>query len=339
LGGGRNDLSEKPRHGVESRNPAPHPGIDERNSTLAIGFRASLALHAVRQSERARYYSENDARFLTPDPSGLYYANPLDPQSLNLYDYVENNPLVNIDPSGLDCFTTSNLTSTSVTVTTYVGATSCNGIKGGTYVNGTINTSSYGAAVGSDGQVHLSFSYAPAGEGSGSIGADGVYTMQGPGWGSKDIGAWPGSSIPSSSSGDALNPFATAVFHQVAQDTAGFPDVCSGGAFVYAGGQFKAGPAHGFAGYLGNYDSKDGWSNNALFEGSKGNASGGVAAGRKGAEGLVFIPFAEAGGALIGASKSGLSVGGYGGTPESMPLGAGAGAYFTISSMGGCAHR
>jgi hypothetical protein len=60
-------LSEKPRHGVESRNPAPHPGMDERNSTLAIGLRASLALHAVRQSERARYYSEKEACFLSPD--------------------------------------------------------------------------------------------------------------------------------------------------------------------------------------------------------------------------------------------------------------------------------
>jgi RHS repeat-associated protein len=97
-------LSEKPRHGVASRNPAPHPGIDERNSTLVIGLRASLALDAVRQSERARYYASNDARFLTPDwssvPEAVPYANLQNPQSLNLYDYVGDNPLGGIDANG-----------------------------------------------------------------------------------------------------------------------------------------------------------------------------------------------------------------------------------------------
>jgi RHS repeat-associated protein len=97
-------LSEKPRHGVASRNPAPHPGIDERNSTLVIGLRASLALDAVRQSERARYYSSNDARWMTPDwssdPEAVPYADLTDPQSLNLYSYVGNNPLSSSDSDG-----------------------------------------------------------------------------------------------------------------------------------------------------------------------------------------------------------------------------------------------
>jgi hypothetical protein len=134
----------------------------------------------------------------------------------------------------------------------------------------------------------------------------------------------------------------TAVVKQVAKDTAGFPDVCSGGAFVYAGVQGKLGKgenaAHGFGGYLGNYDSQEGWSNSGLVEGSKGNKSAGAAAGSKGAEGLVFIPFAEAGGGLIGISRNGLSVGGYAGTPEKFPVGAGAGAYFNITSLGACHH-
>ena len=38
-------LNGKPRHGVTSKNPAPHPGIDERNSTTALGFQAGLLLH------------------------------------------------------------------------------------------------------------------------------------------------------------------------------------------------------------------------------------------------------------------------------------------------------
>jgi hypothetical protein len=42
-------------------------------------------------------------RFLSPDPSQLYYADPTNPQSLNLYSYGRNNPLINIDPTGMDC--------------------------------------------------------------------------------------------------------------------------------------------------------------------------------------------------------------------------------------------
>jgi len=50
-----------------------------------------------------RYYGSNMGRFMSPDPSGLAYADLSDPQSLNLYVYVRNNPLINIDPTGLDC--------------------------------------------------------------------------------------------------------------------------------------------------------------------------------------------------------------------------------------------
>jgi hypothetical protein len=42
-------------------------------------------------------------RFMSPDPSGLAYADPTNPQSFNLYSYAWNNPLTNIDPDGLDC--------------------------------------------------------------------------------------------------------------------------------------------------------------------------------------------------------------------------------------------
>ena len=51
----------------------------------------------------ARYYSSNMGRFSSPDPSGMASANPDNPQSLNLYSYVLNNPLIYIDPTGLDC--------------------------------------------------------------------------------------------------------------------------------------------------------------------------------------------------------------------------------------------
>ncbi|WP_263418066.1 RHS repeat-associated core domain-containing protein [Terriglobus albidus] len=53
----------------------------------------------------ARYYGSSIGRFMSPDPSGLAYASPGNPQSLNLYSYALNNPLRFIDPSGLtSCF-------------------------------------------------------------------------------------------------------------------------------------------------------------------------------------------------------------------------------------------
>jgi hypothetical protein len=42
---------------------------------------------------------------MSPDPSGLAFADPENPQSFNLYAYVNNNPLSFVDPTGLskDC--------------------------------------------------------------------------------------------------------------------------------------------------------------------------------------------------------------------------------------------
>jgi RHS repeat-associated protein len=54
----------------------------------------------------ARYYSSGFGRFLTPDwaatPVAIPYAVPGNPQTLNLYSYVENNPITGVDPDGHD---------------------------------------------------------------------------------------------------------------------------------------------------------------------------------------------------------------------------------------------
>ncbi len=54
----------------------------------------------------ARYYSSAMGRFLSPDWSAkedpVPYAKLDDPQSLNLYAYVENNPLTRVDADGHD---------------------------------------------------------------------------------------------------------------------------------------------------------------------------------------------------------------------------------------------
>ena len=51
----------------------------------------------------ARYYGSSMGRFMSPDPSGLLAQHPEDPQSWNLYVYARNNPLIYLDPNGLDC--------------------------------------------------------------------------------------------------------------------------------------------------------------------------------------------------------------------------------------------
>jgi RHS repeat-associated protein len=51
----------------------------------------------------ARYYGSSMGRFMSPDPGGLLFQKPQDPQSWNLYAYARNNPLSNVDPTGLDC--------------------------------------------------------------------------------------------------------------------------------------------------------------------------------------------------------------------------------------------
>ena len=52
----------------------------------------------------ARYYSNGLGRFITPDwtatPEPVPYADLTDPQSLNQYGYVGNNPLIRIDKDG-----------------------------------------------------------------------------------------------------------------------------------------------------------------------------------------------------------------------------------------------
>ena len=83
----------------------------------------------------ARYYGSVLGRFTSPDgPFNDQEAG--DPQSWNLYSYVRNNPLANIDPLGLDCVSTSQSGNTvTVTVTRGGTANGCNG----TFVDGTVS--------------------------------------------------------------------------------------------------------------------------------------------------------------------------------------------------------
>jgi RHS repeat-associated protein len=120
----------------------------------------------------ARYYANSMGRFMSPDytgdddgpPEAVPYADLSDPQSLNLYAYVQNNPLSRFDSEGHDCVQTSNATSQSVTVT--VASGTC-GSSGGTYVDGTVNMNS----IAYNGQTgNLSFNISNYADGSGTSG-------------------------------------------------------------------------------------------------------------------------------------------------------------------------
>ncbi len=52
---------------------------------------------------KARYMSAPQGRFMSPDPVGMFVADPTNPQSWNHYGYVFNNPLAFIDPTGMRC--------------------------------------------------------------------------------------------------------------------------------------------------------------------------------------------------------------------------------------------
>ena len=51
----------------------------------------------------ARYYASSMGRFMSPDPAGVAFTSLSNPQSWNLYSYVQNNPLNSVDPDGREC--------------------------------------------------------------------------------------------------------------------------------------------------------------------------------------------------------------------------------------------
>jgi len=104
---------KKPHQGGAPENLALHQGITWSNSTTALGLRSLAVENRVRSrctgKERdaesgldnfeARYLGSSLGRFMSPDPMG---GDTNDPQSLNRYAYVRNNPLKLTDPTGLN---------------------------------------------------------------------------------------------------------------------------------------------------------------------------------------------------------------------------------------------
>jgi RHS repeat-associated protein len=119
---------EKPHQGLPSRNPAPNPVREVCKFTVLLGMRGQAELNRAgscctgkeRDSESgndyfgARYYASAMGRFMSPDWSAkqepVPYAKLDDPQSLNLYSYVRNNPMDRTDPDGHACHTVLGIT-------------------------------------------------------------------------------------------------------------------------------------------------------------------------------------------------------------------------------------
>ena len=84
--------------------------MDTAVCATAVSFPSSRYTGKERDSESgndyfdARYYSSSMGRFMSPDWSAkqdpVPYAKLDDPQSLNLYAYVRNNPLTRVDADG-----------------------------------------------------------------------------------------------------------------------------------------------------------------------------------------------------------------------------------------------
>ena len=105
------ELSEKPRLGFTSKNPALHLRQSVCNSTTALGFEAALHLNRVRSRcsaeqydpdlglyyLRARYYNPLTGRFLSRDPED---GKPVDPKSLHKYLYADGDPVNRWDSTG-----------------------------------------------------------------------------------------------------------------------------------------------------------------------------------------------------------------------------------------------
>jgi RHS repeat-associated protein len=99
-----------------------------------------------------RQYSSSLGRWMRPDPAGLAAVDPSNPQSWNRYAYVLNNPLIYVDPNGLDCVYL-NGAGTAVDGPNGVDRDSSSGEcrdTGGTWFDGTINSNSIATDPNSD---------------------------------------------------------------------------------------------------------------------------------------------------------------------------------------------
>ena len=114
----KSQLAENSRQGFQLRSSTLRWASSEVKSRTALGIRGTLYDEGIgsrcngkeRDTESnldmfgARYYASSMGRFMIPDwaakPTNVPYASFGNPQSLNLYSYVNNNPTTLRDPDG-----------------------------------------------------------------------------------------------------------------------------------------------------------------------------------------------------------------------------------------------
>ncbi|QHN03181.1 RHS repeat-associated core domain-containing protein [Granulicella sp. WH15] len=265
----------------------------------------------------ARYMASSMGRFMSPDPSGLLYADMRNPQSLNLYSYVLNNPLIYTDPTGKTCQTNSS----DGTVYDDNDGKGCDVVDkaDAAYQNNkNINV------VTADGSRNL------ANEVQGET--DNAALVQ---YVKNQAPRYPNLTPPTPD--QYIKAIALAA-----------PTVCGAGAFAYGGRSVDAGPANGFAGGIVEADTRDEVSKGALFEGGSGEGvvgGGGliVSSDGKGLGSSNFIyggPGVEVPGAHVGAGLVGFTNGaGVYGEVSAGGREVGAGLYVNITNNANCMEK
>jgi RHS repeat-associated protein len=103
----------------------------------------------------ARYDASSMGRFMTPDPLGGHLE---DPQTLNKYAYVRNNPTTLTDPTGLDIWLTGCGKDSGTCQNNYVGTTDKDGNFTRTHLTGDQTSDAtlgaHGITVTQDGQKY-----------------------------------------------------------------------------------------------------------------------------------------------------------------------------------------
>ena len=298
-------------------------GADQDNEHFA-GMEQDENTSNVPMSEHAQFrqYSFLQGRWLAPDPSmGSYDLS--NPQSLNRYAYVLNNPTSQMDPSGLY---------------------TCNSCGGpGTDICDLIPLFCYGGSEGGGGYT---------GGGGGGGGGNPVnpghpfvfkrnayliwlrnFQLQ---LALLDQGVFP---VPSGGGGGG------APNNRSNPSPLKGVQVCGAGAFAYGGRSLDAGPINGFAGGIVEADTSSGVSKGVLFElgGGEGliGGVGKIVSSSPGGLGSSNLAYGGVGGGVLGAHAAagvvGFSSGG--GFFADVSIGGaefGIGLYLDLSSTGGC---
>jgi RHS repeat-associated protein len=258
----------------------------------------------------ATYYGSALGRFRSPDPAGIFVADLSNPQSWNLYSYVWDNPLANIDPSGMSC------TSANTDDGDGKGCAAAGVKPGDPNDPQTLNQGQINAQATAKNPSDIEYAWT-------------ISTNQIPRYDPNDV---------------PLNDNAKRLFTRLGNI---LPTVCGGGAYVYAGKTVDLGAVHGFAGALTEFDSREGVSKGALFEGGAGEGvegGGGYVAtiNSKGQAAGSYIGFlfagAHAGVASASGGLVGFSTGGGGVYAEGSLFGRGlgVGAYANVTSHTAC---